>query len=193
MIKSWKLLRTRRTRRQRNKSRRGEQECPVLPFASALWLRFGCTPRSAMTRNPLHCKGLRTWGILLDEQGAVGFRYAKAKIPRRAAAMSPRAARRSAGCPCRSRDTVGIRKHQTRRTPTPAPTPVRARPPTPLNMRPKNFETLNPFVTYVTLRHIASLIPCHCDTSPLSRQALDEGPSASAGQGIPCASASAGQ
>ena len=67
-------------------------------------------------------------------------------------------------------------------SPTPAPTPVRARPPTPLNMRPKNFETLNPFVTYVTLRHIASFIPCHCDTSPLSRRALDEGPSASAGQ-----------
>lgn len=76
-----------------------------------------------MTRNPLHRKGLRTRGILLDEQGAVGFRYAKAKIPRRAAAMSPRAVRRSAGCPCRSRDTVGIRKHQTRRTPTPRPHP----------------------------------------------------------------------
>lgn len=54
-----------------------------------------------MTRNPLQCKGLRTRGILLDEQGAVGFCYAKAKIPRRAAAMSPprRAAQRGVSLP----------------------------------------------------------------------------------------------
>ena len=147
---------------------------------------FGCglVAHRGQRRPAIPC-GARVCGLgasCLTSRVPLDFATRKPKSPgaQRPCLPAPRGAAQGVPAAAGTRWASASIRHDAH--PPPAPTPVRARPPTPLNMRPKNFETLNQFVTYVTLRHIASLIPCHCDTSPLSRQALDEGPSASAGQ-----------